>query len=150
MHVLPAGFGRRHAGLGLLDLFGPRAVLQLGQRLAAQFQLRLGRLDFELDRVGEQLGERLALCDAVAFVERKLDHAAVDRAADRRFLRGHHRADERLADGDFPLDDRRDDHQRRPRRPLRQALGRGESRASPSSRQILNRSFDTVPRNAHA
>ena len=112
-HILLTSLGGRHPGLGLLELLGAGAVFQLRECLPAEFQLALGRLDLELDRVGQQLRERLPFGHAVAFVERKFDHAAVDRAADRGVLRGHYRADERLADCDFSLNNRRDDDQRR-------------------------------------
>ena len=82
--ILPRGPGPPSCGPS--PARSPRAACRFPVRPAACLRSSSSAsaaANLELDRVGQQLGQHLALLDAVAFVERKLDDAAIHRAADR-------------------------------------------------------------------
>lgn len=80
--------------------------------MLAKFEFCLGGIEFEIDRIGQQLGQGLTFLDAIPFVDGELHHASTDRASDRGPLLRQNRSDERLASPDFALNNARNDHWR--------------------------------------
>ena len=79
--VVHRRFRGQHHSAGLFNLFRTRPVFQFFQFGFPKRQFRLLGFQFQFDRRGQQLGERLALFDRVTFVDGKIRNATVDSAS---------------------------------------------------------------------
>ena len=77
-----AALGLRRARLGLRDLLGPRARLQLVERGLRLRELRLGHRALRVEVAGLELDQRLAAVTCVALLDEHLRDAPAGARAD--------------------------------------------------------------------